>query len=803
MNKVTALSRQRIAVGLMTLYPTNKIAHAYWTPGLETPREDGKMEVRARLPSGHIHEGYMEVYEPVTAAHWKKHLDGERALVPGIACEDGTSKSCTVDVDVYGLDLSVLTVRAADRAPGIPLYVCRSKSRGGHVTAFTREPLPVADQNLIARGIAKTLGLLDPALNVALECFPDARPPKPGKPARGLNMPYLGGRDYVTGFVRPNKSTEEIPLAEFLARVQYLSQEQIDALKQLGSTVKLKSDKRSAAPGSSGGGDTDDERGRGYADRALEDLIAELGSVALGGRNEAINRIVFRLGTMVASGWLDRGTVRSRLEAEVVDAAWQCQGASREKAISDIERHLDDSKDTKHSPLPEQEDHAEVIAEMNKKYAFVRVGSDSMVIAEEPEFTLMKVKAFYDETCNRTVTVGSGRRAREVPVGWFWMHHPDRRTYRGITFDPSRLDVPDKYNLWKGFPVESRPGDCSKFLAHVLENVAGGNQEYFDWIMAFFADIFQNPAPRAPARKSDTALVIRGAQGVGKNKLGDTIGTLLGAYYFRVDDSDGITGRFNRHLRSLLLLQADEAFWAGSKDAAGKLKSLITADTIQIEGKGVDRFSVKNHMRLFINGNEDWIVPAEPGERRYAVFEVKDTRKEDAEYFRAIDEEMENGGREALMHYLMNFDLTKVNIRKIPQTQALLSQKIHNMRSHEEWWYEVLQEGELPWGCNVERTCPVRHLYENYKSQAQGRRSSPPALGMFLAKMGARKTKLTYSTVDNGQPVRVTAAVYTFEALAECRERFAKFLKQAVEWQQNPSDDWIVRDREVQYRAGV
>ena len=49
-----------------------------------------------------------------------------------------------------------------------------------------------------------------------------------------------------------------------------------------------------------------------------------------------------------------------------------------------------------------------------------------------------------------------------------------------------------------------------------------------------------------------------------------------------------MTGQFNAHMASCLLLQADEAVWAGDKAAEGRLKGLITSPIQQIEAKGVD-----------------------------------------------------------------------------------------------------------------------------------------------------------------------------------------------------------------------
>src|SRR3954454_18375911 len=125
----------------------------------------------------------------------------------------------------------------------------------------------------------------------------------------------------------------------------------------------------------------------------------------------------------------------------------------------------------------------------------------------------------------------------------------------------------------------------------------------------------------------ETALVLRGGQGVGKTKVGQVFGSLLGDHYALVAESRYVTGQFNAHMMALILLHADEAFWAGDKTAEGNLKDLVTGDTHFIEFKGIDPIRVRNYVRLFVTGNHDWQIPAGFGERRFAVLDVGEAHK--------------------------------------------------------------------------------------------------------------------------------------------------------------------------------
>ena len=356
-----------------------------------------------------------------------------------------------------------------------------------------------------------------------------------------------------------------------------------------------------------------------------------------------------------------------------------------------------------------------------------------MILKETPEapvgerLQFLSKEAFELWYANR-VEYREGKR-----VSWakLWLNDTERRQYEGIEF------------------AAAPPGDCSLFTDHVWENAAEGNEHLYDWVISFFAQMVQRPWERP-----DVSLVLRGKQGCGKTMVGDIIGSLISPHYILADQSRYITGQFNSHMASCLLLQADEGFWAGDKDAEGRLKGLVTSKYQMIERKGVDPIKLRNHVRLFITSNYDWVVPAGLEERWFCVLDVTDARCQDHEYFGAIYEQMANGGREALLHYLLSWDLERVNLRHIPATEALFEQKFRALKPEEAWWFQRLMDGWLivdePWGGFI----PIARLVDGYIAHADRigvrRKSEETALMMKLRKLvpgGSRKYR---SFVDNG-----------------------------------------------------
>jgi hypothetical protein len=433
------------------------------------------------------------------------------------------------------------------------------------------------------------------------------------------------------------------------------------------------------------------------------------------------------------------------------------------------------------------------VARINEHYALVIVGGKSTILkTTDDDITFWTVEAFEQWHANQYVPSSANR--NKVALARHWMHHPQRRQYEGIVFAPGR-DVPNHFNLWRGFAVVPRPGDCSRFLAHLRHNVCCGNEELYQWVVGWFANIVQHPE-----RKMGTSLVLRGRQGVGKTKVGEVFGSLLGRHYLLVSDPRYVTGRFNSHLVSCLLLHCDEAFWAGDHAAEGKLKDLITGQDQLIEFKGKEPIKVRNYVRLLVTGNPDWIVPAGFEERRFAVLDVGEGHMQDKPYFAAIDEQMDNGGREALLDHLLKFDLKSVDLRTIPKTPALLDQKFSTLNGMQGWWLDTLMRGQLPGLLPDESpkgywTCPSASIFDLYidHAQKQGirRRSLEVQIGIFLNKHVpglikreiATKNEVSNSAVDlNGPTELFRNNVYDFPPLATCRKAFAESLQQDIQW---------------------
>ena len=443
-------------------------------------------------------------------------------------------------------------------------------------------------------------------------------------------------------------------------------------------------------------------------------------------------------------------------------------------------------------PTPTRADAADaIVRRYNRNHAILLLGDRPVVMLEgrgsdgREEVRLLSLAGFKEWTRPDSVYVGEGEERRKVKASTLWLESEDRRQYNGLVFDPARTAPASFYNLWRGFAVEpssDASGEgCARFLDHVLQNVCSGDKALFLWVIGWFASIIQHPT-----EKLGTSLVLRGTQGTGKTIVGRLFGTLLGDHYALVADPRFIVGRFNSHLANCLLLQLDEATWGGNHDAAGKLKDLVTGNWQFIEYKGREPIKVRNYVRLLITGNNTWLVPAGMEERRFAVLDVAENARQNHAYFQALENEFNAGGREALLRFLLDFDLSTVNLKQIPSTAALDEQKLSSMSPEQTWWVDILTRGWLPGDLLGEGISEADTLYTDYIAQlervGQHRKLNHTSFGITLRKMAPGVVRKRKSTLSPGGSSRPWA--YEFPGLGQCRTTFGG------EWPDVATERW-------------
>jgi hypothetical protein len=192
-----------------------------------------------------------------------------------------------------------------------------------------------------------------------------------------------------------------------------------------------------------------------------------------------------------------------------------------------------------------QNDPDAAIEALNERYALCVLGGKPAVLVEKDDgVTFWSQAAFFAMLAGTAVYNGE----KNVNLARWWWRHPGARRYEDVTFDPAGA-TEGTFNLWRGFSVGPRAGDCGRFLDHIHQVVCAADDDLYAWVMGWFAQIIQEPST-----KIGTAVAFRGAPGSGKTIVGEMIGSLFVKNYMLVDNPSLVAGRFNGHLANLLLL---------------------------------------------------------------------------------------------------------------------------------------------------------------------------------------------------------------------------------------------------------
>jgi hypothetical protein len=422
----------------------------------------------------------------------------------------------------------------------------------------------------------------------------------------------------------------------------------------------------------------------------------------------------------------------------------------------------------------------EVLEWMNERHFVVSEAGKVMVVTDEEDPVVkrrvLKRSSFSDFRnlySNRFVDATEAGGKRKT-LAEYWLTHARRRQYSGIVCAPGR-ETPGFFNLWRSFSVNPSPGDWSLMEAHIRENICGGNRELYRYVRRWMAFAVQHPD-----RLPEVALVLRGKQGTGKGVFARELGSLFGQHFLHISQARHLAGHFNAHLQDAVLVFADEAFLVGDKQAEGTLKMLVTEPELVIEQKGKDVTRTRNLIHLIVASNHDWVIPAAAEERRFCVLDVADAQAQNHTYFGALVRQMNEGGRAAMLHDLLDEDLSNFNVRHFPVTAALQDQKRQSMSPFAQWWFEKLDDGQLvasddKWAEEVVREDVVQawNAHADRKWSSQDVRN---ALAKLLPE-GHPKDGPRRAGADGKR-----SRTWTLPSLEDCRNHFERLFGSRFEW---------------------
>jgi hypothetical protein len=347
----------------------------------------------------------------------------------------------------------------------------------------------------------------------------------------------------------------------------------------------------------------------------------------------------------------------------------------------------------------------------------------SMYTNESNQFDL--TKNLPTLTFSKTVDGDEASRKSFTLQNYMSLNKLEFPLFNKIVFKPNIKDVlPNELNTWAGFKAqEVHNVDMTiikVFTDHIFTVWANGNQEYYKYLLSWIAQVI-----KTPHKKTEIALVLQGGQGTGKTLpldilLEHVFGMNIG---MSASGLGSLTQRFNGSTMGKIFCKCDELTDVGESfsNAFDKMKSLITDRFIQIEKKGLEHINIENHINIATTTNHLHSIKVEGDDRRYAIFKVGESRKQDTDYFASFMDILDNqNAGNHLFTYFKNYPIEDmVNLRKIPMTN-IKEDMMDNSRSSTERFIKCMDEDFEPallynWvGKDGERAITVNRLYEYY-----------------------------------------------------------------------------------------
>lgn len=418
----------------------------------------------------------------------------------------------------------------------------------------------------------------------------------------------------------------------------------------------------------------------------------------------------------------------------------------------------------------------EPIGEMNDKYAIVLgYGSQTLVMIEdgvwsdrtnryEPIF--QSFRNFSSRVKNMPsveIPQENGKVKYAKRFDW-WTGHQHRREYESVCFEPG-LDTPGRYNLWTGYAYQAQPGDKhERLIEHIFENICAADKACYDYLLKWMARVVQQPRTRSMV----SPVLLSRERGVGKSVFTDFFGAIFEPHRCTVADIGSLTGKFNSHLATSLLVVAEEAFDLRDRRHESVLKELITGTSIGIERKGVDRIEMPNYTHLIMTSNNERVVPAGDFERRFFVLRVAPNKLQDSAYFLKILEDQRRGGVANLLHHLMSVSLENFDVTHVPKTRALQEQQEHNLPPELVWLIDKLHYGLWTTSVAIGGPTPLRLIFDDYR---QFMIDGGKQRAMMARRVFERFVESEFPGVPHDSEDKF---VLIFPSLDECRWKFSQ-----------------------------
>jgi len=332
-----------------------------------------------------------------------------------------------------------------------------------------------------------------------------------------------------------------------------------------------------------------------------------------------------------------------------------------------------------------------------------------------------------------------------------WVHWPARAEVTAAVYAPGEPSITEKreLNTWRGWGLKDddiKPGDVSLWLQLLDYLLAEAEPAHRRWFEQWLAYPLQHPGT-----KLFSAIVMWGLQhGTGKTLVGHTMRELYGRNFNEIEERD-LLGAFNAWAENRQFVMGDEITGDDKRSSSDRMKSVITRTEMTINVKYISPYTVRDCINYYFTSNHPDSFFLDDSDRRYFIHEVRGEPLP-LDFYRRYDEWYRTPAVGAVMHRLMNLDLTGFSPTAPAPATASKRQMIQTARTDAGAWVEELREHPESVVPDTKLTLLTLEALFHLWDPLNNKRLTRPGLSRELKRGGFRQ-------VHRGEPVRLSTTM--------------------------------------------
>ena len=279
---------------------------------------------------------------------------------------------------------------------------------------------------------------------------------------------------------------------------------------------------------------------------------------------------------------------------------------------------------------------------------------------------------------------------------WIGFTHNIKRK-DDIDIYPNINDCPNNiFNLWRPFamsvliePYLHKQHELDVILHHI-KILCNHDECVYNYFIKWIAQMIQYPHI-----KTIMPTFISG-EGSGKGTLFKLFEKMLGSekVFETTNPSRDVWGDFNGMMCNCFLVNLNELSKKDTIEAEGKIKGLITDNTLAINQKGIPQYKIKSYHRFITTTNKEEPINSSNGDRRNLIIRASDEKKGDFQYFENIYKYLDNiNVLRTCFDYFKNIKgMDNFKDISIPQTEYQTNLKELSKSPIEQWLESFTRE---------------------------------------------------------------------------------------------------------------